>query len=398
MSYKFVTECRACRSKELIPVFDLGLQPLANEFRDLYEDRSGFFPLSVLLCPKCTLSQLSIEVDGELLYRDYKYVTSASNTMMRHFERLLQDLESEAPEKRICEIGSNDGLLLSFAHKRGYRVLGIEPALNLAALTAERGIQTIDEFFDQKSAHAAKDCIGNPAIILARHCFAHAPNWAEWIAGFEILTGPKTVIALEVPYVHDTLSKCELDTIYHEHLSYVSITAIQHLLKESPFHVHRVIRYGIHGGTLLIMLRHKDSGIERHLSADEYLAEDVVTVEHWEKFSHEAHRNIIKLGTLVRDHVSNGKRVCGFGASAKATVWISACGFTEKDLLFVSDNSPLKPGTLIPGKTIPVIAQDEFLSEHPDYAVMFCWNYKSEVMESNKKWRDRGGKFIVPCV
>lgn len=398
MSYKFVTECRACRSKELIPVFDLGLQPLANEFRKLDEDRSGFFPLSVLLCPKCTLSQLSIEVDGELLYRNYKYVTSTSKTMMRHFERLFQDLESEAPEKTICEIGSNDGLLLDFAMKRGYRAAGVEPARNLAAIAITKGIATINQFFDQNSAYAVQDCIGKPAVILARHCFAHAPNWAEWIAGLEILAGPKTVIALEVPYVHDTLSKCELDTIYHEHLSYISITAIQHLLKESPFHVHRVIRYGIHGGTLLIMIRRGDCALDRHLSADEYLSEDEVTVEDWRKFSDQAHQNIIKLGTLVRDHAANGKRVCGFGASAKATVWISACGLTEKELLFVSDNSPLKPGTLIPGKTIPVIAQDEFLSEHPDYAVMFCWNYKSEVMESNKKWRDRGGKFIVPCV
>lgn len=396
--FHYITECRACFGTELIPVFSLGLQPLANSFAKREEEQAGFVPLDVLLCPKCTLSQLSVVVNGDILYRNYKYVTSRSEIMRRHFERLFKDLESEVADKTIVEIGSNDGLCLKFAKAKGYRAIGIDPAKNLAAIAKESDIHTIPEFFDQTSAYAAKDCIGHPAVILARHCFAHMPNWKEFVAALEILAGPKTVIALEVPYIHDLLAKSEFDSVYHEHTSYVSLTAIYYLLRGSPFNIHRVIRYGVHGGSLLIMLRHKDSKIEPHLSADEYLSEDAVTVQHWEKFRAQVALNTGKLRDVIRDANKAGKRVCGFGASAKATVWINALGLTKKDLLFVSDNSPFKPGCLVPGTDIPVIDQDDFLSEHPDIAVCFAWNFKEEILKTQQKWRDRGGKFIFPTV
>jgi len=398
MSYRLQTQCRACQGKELIPVFDLGLQPLANEFRKAEESRSGFFPLSVVLCPQCTLSQLSVVVDPETLYRHYQYVTSSSETMRRHFDRLFKDLESEIEgTKTIVEIGSNDGLLLEFAKKRGYRVTGIEPAENLANIAHDqRGVRTIESFFHSESAEEAMTGFGHPSIILARHCFAHADNWREWIAALEVLADKRSIIAIEIPYVHDLLSKIELDTVYHEHTSYVSLNAIFYLLRGTPFNIHRVIRYGVHGGALLVMLRHADSKVEPHLSADEYMGEDKVTVEHWKKFSDTAKERIGILQSAVRNYVAQGERVCGFGASAKGTVWVNACGFTEKDLLFVSDNSPYKPGNLIPGTRIPVIPQEEFLSEHPNRAVCFAWNFKEEILKSQSKWRDRGGKFIFP--
>lgn len=396
MSYKIHRECRACVNRDLVEVFSLSIQPLANEFVKADEPRSGFFPLSVLFCQQCTLSQLSIVVSPDVLYRNYKYVTSTSRIMLRHFDRLFQDLLSEGPARTIVEIGSNDGLCLQFAQSKGFKVYGIEPARNLAQMALNVGILTNPEYFTQESAYDAKDYVGHPSIILARHCFAHADNWKEWVAALEVLAGPKTIIALEVPYVHDLLHKTELDQVYHEHLSYISVTAIYYLLRGTPFNIHRVIKYGVHGGTLLIMLRHKDSGVQPHLSADEYMAEERVTKEHWERFAIQARQNIDKLRDTVRELNSEKKRVCGFGSSAKATVWINACGFTKKDLLFVSDNSPLKPGTLVPGTDIPVIDQSEFLAEHPDVAVCFAWNYKDEILKMQEKWRERGGKFIWP--
>lgn len=399
MSYKPHSVCRACGNPSLIPVFDFGKpMPLANDFTKPGEVRQGYYPVEVLFCDKCSLSQLSAVVDPEILYRNYAYTTGNSDTIRRHFERLFKDLESEVPHGgTLCEIGSNTGLLLAFAKNRGYRVCGIDPAQNLAAVAEQSDLHTVIDFFGPVAAEVAKDRIGHPAIILARHSLAHCDDWREWFSALEILAGKDTIIAIEVPWVNDTLRRAELDQLYSEHLSYISLHSILYLLRGTPFQIHRVSHYSIHGGALLIMLRHKDSKIEPHLSADEYLAEDAVTVEHWRKFSDEAHTNIDKLRKLVREHVSAGKRVCGFGASAKGTVWTHACGFNEKDLLFVSDNSPFKPGCLVPGTKIPVIEQDEFLSEHPDIAVCWAWNFKTEIMEKQKKWRDRGGKFIFPC-
>lgn len=394
--FKYNTKCRACDSTELIPVFDLGVQPLANSFRKAEDVQTGLAPLMVMFCSRCSLSQLSIVVDPLILYSNYLYTTSSSQTMQRHFGRLFQDLASEGELKSVVEIGSNDGTCLKFAKQLGYQVMGIEPAHNLCLIANLEAVRTHPDFFNKESAAHAVEFIGHPSVILARHCFAHADDWREWSEALEVLAGPKTVIALEVPYVHDLLARTELDSVYHEHLSYVNLTAISHWLRPTPFDVHRVIRYGIHGGSLLIMLRHKDAKIHPHLSADEYIAEEHVSLEHWQRFSIAAENRIQEVRDMVRAERKNGKRICGFGASAKGTVWINACGFDQGDLLFVSDNSPLKPGTLVPGTRIPVIDQSEFLSEHPDSAVCFAWNFRDEIVKSQKKWIDRGGKFIWP--
>jgi hypothetical protein len=396
MSYLPHTKCRSCGHTELTPVFDLGIQPLANDFQHPGQRRQGHYALSVLLCQNCTLSQLSVVVDPKVLYGHYSYVTSSSETMRRHFDRLFRDLHSEGPLLSMVEIGSNDGRLLRFAKERGIKVLGIEPASNLARLSEDSQITTLCRLFGQEAASNALNITGHPSVILARHCFAHADDWGEWIKGFEVLADKNTVIALEVPYVHDTLSKVEFDQLYHEHLSFISITSMYYLLRGTPFNIHRIIKYGIHGGSLLIMLRHKDSMIQRHLSVDEYLLEDLVTPQHWQKFNSLANQKISRMREMVRSLVGDGKRVCGFGASAKTSVWLNATGLTEQDILFVSDNSPLKPGTLVPGTMIPVISQDEFLSEHPDYAFVGAWNFRNEILETQSKWRQRGGKFLFP--
>lgn len=396
--YKNHTKCRACQS-DMVEVFSLGLQPLVNSFTTPISDQPGFAPLTILFCEHCTLSQLSVVVDPAVLYRDYKYVTSSSDIMRRHFDRLFKDIASEGGRDTICEIGSNDGLCLKFASLHGYeRAVGVDPAVNLASVALNvNGVHTVPAFFDQQSAFCARDYIGRPpSVVLARHCLAHCDNWFEFVAGLEVLCDKDTLIALEFPYALDMISKAEVDQAYHEHLSFISLKSITALLKCTPFRIHRVIRYSIHGGSLLVMLRHKDAAIERHLSADEFLAEDCITIQHWERFSSTARMKVEKMGQSVRGLVQEGKRVCGFGASAKAGVWISACGFTDKELLFVSDNSPLKPGCNMAGTKIPVIHQEEFLSEHPDAAVMFCWNFRDEALKSMAKWTQRGGRFIIP--
>ena len=354
--------------------------------------------MEILFCPKCTLSQLSVVVDPEILYRRYLYCTNNSQTMRRHFDRLLKDIESEqGPTSSVLEIGSNEGSLLKFCAERGcVSILGIDPARNLAAMAENSGVPTIPEFFNSDSARTALSKIGNPSVILARHCVAHMHDLREFVRALEIVAGPKTLISIEIPWVADMLRGTEFDTAYFEHLSYFSLASIAELVKDSPFRIHRICHYSIHGGALLVMMRHKDSNSVPHLSADEYLSESPVTFQHWERFSDHARLKIDAMRMAVQDLTHKGKRVCGFGASAKASVWVSACGFTEKELLFVSDNSPLKPGRLMPGTHIPIIEQGELLSEHPDYAVIFSWNFRAESMAALEKWRQRGGLCIFP--
>lgn len=373
----------------------MAVQPLANDFTKPDQPRAGFAPLAVLFCPACSLAQLSVTVDPEILYAQYTYVTSTSDTMRRHFHRLLQDICSEGVGRTLLEIGSNDGAFLKFAKAERFDVRGIDPARNLAALATADGIMTTPEPFTAGTAAMATGG-DKAALILARHCFCHIDDWYGFVAGLGLISHPETLICIEVPHVHDLLSKTEFDTIYHEHTSYLSVKAMAALLSKTDFHIHRVIRYGVHGGCILIMLRHNASKVERHLSADEYLNEETVTLEHWQQFETACRDKIDVLRSTVKGLAMSGKIVCGYGASAKSTVLIQACGFTKKEVRFITDNSPHKPGRLSPGSEIPVIDEQQLLSEHPDYAIMCAWNYQAEILEKNRRWRERGGKFLIP--
>jgi hypothetical protein len=388
MSYRPLTKCRICGNTELKPVFDLSTQALANDFVKDGEPRQGHYPLKVLFCERCTLSQLSVIVDPNVLYRNYKYVTSSSQTMKEHFARLLVEFAGEQCGNRIVEIGSNDGAFLREAQTQGWRTLGIDPACNLEM----HGVETILSFFDCESAKQAHTHIGQPAVILARHCVAHMDNLREFVAGLEILCGQETVIAIEIPYMRDTLNRVEFDQVYHEHLNFISLHSLEHLLKGTPFHIHRVIHYAIHGGAVLIMLRRNDS--RREPTVSEYVRDDKTTTEDWYRFKVKAQQKIEEMRNSVLARAEYGNAVCGFGASAKAGVWIQACGFSRREISFVTDNSPYKPGCLVPGTDIPVVSQDQLTVI--GYAVLFAWNFRDEVLASQSEWRQNGGRFIIP--
>lgn len=393
LSYRNHTKCRICDSTDLRPVFDLGVQPLANDFQKPGESRQGHYPLKVLFCPKCSLSQLSVVVDPTTLYRHYSYVTSTSNMMVKHFDHLINLLNEEQPIETLVEIGSNDGAFLkSVKNKLGKVVIGIDPAINL---TYECGIPTVPDFFNARSADNALGWTRpNPSVIIARHCVAHMNDLREFVTSLEILAGKHTLIAIEIPYMHDTMKHVEFDQIYHEHLNFINLQALEVLLSTTPFHIHRVVHYAVHGGTVLIMLRHNDSGIKPTVS--EYLREDNVSLEDWRVFRLKAEKKIEDMRNTVQSRRSSGSVVCGFGASAKASVWINACGFNDDEISFVTDNSPLKPGCLMPGTNIPVIHQSDLIFRKSNYAVMFAWNFRQEILSSQDKWIGGGGRFIIP--
>lgn len=397
MSYTEVKQCRACQGTDLTPVFDLGNQPLANNFVAADEPRQGFYPLKILLCRGCGLAQLSAVVNRDTLYKDYAYVSSSSDTMQRHYDRLFKDMESETTGKSIIEIGSNNGGLLQFAKERGFEVLGIDPAENLARAARKNSIPTVCEYFGITAARLSRNqLLKAPDIILARHVFAHVDDWREFMAGLEVMAGKDTLVCIEVPYAVDLLNRIEFDSVYHEHLSYVTLRPIVQLLQKTSFRIHRINRYGIHGGAILLMLRRWDYPYASHLSVDEMLAEEKVPEATWRWFADLAKQKIESLKVLVKDLRSQGKVVSAFGASAKATVLINACGFTTKDIAFVTDNSPYKPGKLIPGTDIPVVEEAEMLAMHPNYSIMTAWNFEAEILAKMEKWRKRGGKFIIP--
>lgn len=402
--YKPHTHCRACgyaslgdqgvkssTGNKLIEVFDLGVQPLANDFCRAEDLSSGYAPLKVLLCPHCSLGQLSVVVDPAILYRRYSYITSTSAMMRDHFDQLIKDIAVEACGNSVLEVGSNDGRLLFEMKDRGYSVLGVDPAENLAEQARSNGVPTQTGFFCEDLARV----LPTSDIVIARHVFCHVDDWHDFVRGLESVVHEESIVCIEVPYAGDMLRGCEFDTIYHEHLSYLSIRSVMVLLDKTRLRLHKILRYPIHGGAILLMLRHKDSDITApHPSVVEFV--EGITLSDWRKFAVDARDQINRLSATVRSFIAQGKRVAGLGASAKSTVWISACGFTRREIAFIADNTPQKQLTVSPGTDIPVVDEGAILRDLPDYVVMWAWNYRAEILEKFALARSKGVKFIVP--
>lgn len=393
--FKHKTSCRACGNTKLIPACDLGVQPLANDFTFPGEECAGHAPLKVMFCEECTLAQLSVVVDPKIIYSNYPYVTSKSQTMLGHFELLWKAINQECSAKSVVEIGSNDGGFLRFCIEKGATSLvGIDPAENLRP--SNPGIIPICGLFNAETAEQARE-VNEPDVIVARHVFAHVDDWQLFMEDLRRLATKNTMVVIEVPYVCDMLQGVEFDTIYHEHLSYVSLKAVEQLLQLTDFHLHKVLRFHIHGGAIVMMLRHDDAGFHPDSSVEEFLARESVTADDWRRFNSEAFVKIESLKQIVHDKRKfEGATICGFGASAKSTVWINACGFTRKEIGFICDCTPSKQGRLSPGNDIPVVPESELMTQLPEYAALFAWNFRTEIVRNNQRYLDAGGHFIIP--
>lgn len=407
--YRALIRCRACgygppivadgikvekSSLRLKTVFDLGIQPLANDFTKEGGEHAGFAPLKVQLCPQCSLAQLSVVVRPDLLYHHYRYVTSQSETMKAHFETIRRLIETETSGRRLLEIGSNDGFLLQWFGERGYQVFGVDPAENLCKKAKEAGLNVRAAFWDRRIAEELKPKL--PQVILARHVFCHIDDWREFVLALDMVCGRDTIICIEVPYVGDLLRKGEFDTVYHEHTSYLSIKALAALLKDTNLAIHRVEPLEIHGGALFIMLRRKDTDRYPHKTASQFLNREECGEEAWREFDIRAHGKIGALQSFVNCARTNGKRVVGYGASAKSTVWVNACQFDRRHLDYITDTTAEKLYTFSPGTDIPIVHVSTFATDQPDYAICFAWNFFEEIRAKEKLFAKGGGKWIIP--
>lgn len=411
--YKLHQHCRACgygispnapgikviqHTEKLKLAFDLGIHPLANDFRGDGEERSGFAPLQVMLCPRCSLAQLSVTVNPSVLYSNYSYVTSKSAMMREHFSNLWNSISESGAIKSLIEIGSNDGDLLGFACSKGATAVGIDPAENLVKIAREIHPEatSLCGLFGADIAATAKQSIPNPDVILARHVFCHIDDWKGFFKAIDLLAEKETRIVIEVPYAGKMLENLEFDTIYHEHLSYMTLKGMEAALDSTPFRIHDIKSFPIHGGTIAIIIRRRDSSATPVAEAVKMVESESIGWNEWVGFAWDSSRMIKDLARDVMANAAAGHVVCGFGASAKSTVWMRMCGFDRTAIKFITDTTPQKQGKFSPGTDVPIVDQGALLRELPKYAVVFAWNYLEEILKTNRRYTDLGGKFIVP--
>ena len=398
------TTCRACGSPRLSLVLSLGRTPLANAlltFEQLAQPEETF-PLDLVLCEACTLLQITETVPPEKLFREYLYFSSFSDTMVRHAEQIAARLVEQrklGPGSLAMEIASNDGYLLQHYAKRGVPVLGIEPARNVAKVAQEKGVRTISEFFGAELARdlAAK---GEKAdVIHANNVLAHVADLNGVIEGFALCLKDQGVVVTESPYAKDFIDHCEFDTIYHEHLCYYSLTALDHLMDRHGLVITDVERLPIHGGSIRVFAMKKGFGAKGP-AVQQLLAEEarwgVGRLEFYKGFAARVEALKTSLKATLASLKAQGKHIAAYGAAAKGSTLLNAFGIDAATLDFVADRSTYKQGRYMPGVHVPIVPPAELLAKQPDACLLLTWNFADEILAQQQEYRRRGGKFIVP--
>jgi len=346
--------------------------------------------------------QITETVPPETLFRDYAYFSSFSDTMVAHAREIAQRLTTERELNTgslVVEVASNDGYLLQWYRETGVPVLGIEPAQNIARVaTEERGIPTISEFFGQDLATRLASDGRQADIIHANNVLAHVADLNGVVAGFRALLKPNGVAVVECPYLKDLIDHVEFDTIYHEHLCYFSLTALDRLFRSHDLEIVHVERLDIHGGS--IRIHAMPTGAEPvQESVTTLLAEEAGWVDRsgfYADFGTRVENLGRELTALLEQLKAENKRIAVYGASAKGSTLLNFFGIGRDLIDYVVDRSTVKQGHYTPGTHLKIHDPDRLTEDQPDYCLLLTWNFAGEILQQQKKYRDQGGQFIIP--
>lgn len=402
-NYAEVTECRVCRGKDLVSYLNLGKIPLVNkllaEEREIQHEEK--YPLAVNFCSDCTFSQLSIVVDPEVLFRDYVYRSSVSHSFGEHCDELANELNKSMLNKEdlIVDIASNDGYLLRYFKNKGNKVLGIDPARNLAKIANESGIETLPEFWNKNLATKVLEKYGHAKVITAFNVFAHVPDMHSFVNGVKTLLSPEGYFIIEAPHLANLVRETEFDTIYHEHVSYLLVKPLERLMLEHGMRIAKARKMDIHGGSIRLYIEHQgkfdtSDGSTKKIIQEE-AGEGLYHLNAYTGLGKRVDKIKSDLTSKLRELKSQEKVIAAFGASAKGNVLLNSCEIGKDLVNCIFDDTLEKQGKLSPGTHIPIISRDKMSEVNPDYLLLLAWNFADEMINKTKKFQEQGGKYIV---
>jgi len=398
--------CRMCKKSESLQQFlDLGFTPPADQFRrrEQLSEPDIYYPLEVMFCTNCGLSQLNYVVSPEILFRhDYPYESSMTQTGRAHWKEFActtTKLLGLSSNDLVVDVGSNVGVLLEFFRANGTQILGVDPAPNIVRIAEKRGIETLAEFFSMDVVERILADKGQATVVTGTNVFAHIDDLDSFMLEVDKLLNDRGVLIIEAPYFVNLIKNLEYDTIYHEHLSYLSVKPLVQFFKRFQMEIFEIQQRDIHGGSFRLFVsrvgqRLVSPVVEKLLKVEE--EEGLHTMEGLAKFSEAVQKNRQDLLWLLRRLKHEGKRIVGISAPAKGMTLLNYCRIGKETLDFVTEKSSLKIDRFTPGAHIPVVSDEELIRQVPDYGLLLAWNFAEEIMANLKPYQDKGGKFIIP--
>lgn len=398
-----ISACRSCGSDKIEVFLDLGTTALADRLltkADLTELELRF-PLQTAFCEGCGLVQITETVEPEILFADdYPYFSSFSPLLLEHAKaNVLDVIERRGLGKgsRVVELASNDGYLLKNYVEVGIEVLGIDPADGPARAAEEIGVPTLLEFFTLDLANKLAEQGVRADVLHGNNVLAHVSDTNGFVAGIRRILKDDGVAVIEAPYLKPLIEHTEFDTIYHEHLCYFSVTALDALFRRHGLYLNEIKHLDIHGGSLRLFIEPVEAVTQ---SVTDQLAiearEGLDGMDYFRGFSRKVETLKTDLMALLTRLKAEGKTIAAYGAAAKGATMIQYCDIGPELVDFVVDRNTHKQGKYMPGKHIPILAPEELVRRKPDYVLLLAWNFADEIMAQQEEYRAGGGQFIVP--
>lgn len=402
----FKNSCRLCKSKSLFTFLDLGNQPHSDEFKKKKElnQETVFFPLQLCSCNKCGFKQLSYVVSPKKLYQNnYPYDSSNTEIGRKHFNELANTICKQFNLKTkdlVVDVGSNVGILLKGFKKNGCKVLGIEPAKNICKIANKQKIKTINSFFDKKTVNQIVKRYSRAKVITATNVFAHVDNLDQFVDNVKnLIDKNKGIFIIEAPYFLDLYKNLEYDTIYHEHLSYLSIEPLKKFFNKKGLEIIDVMKKSIHGGSIRLIISIKGNYLIKNGVINFIKNERKMKLNNKYnliKFSERVKNNRFQLVKKLEKLKSQRKKIALLSAPAKGMTLINYAKIDKDIVDFATEKSKIKIGLYTPGGNIPVLKDKELVTKKIDYAVLLAWNFSREIIKNNLSFLKKGGKFIIP--
>ncbi|MCT7995215.1 class I SAM-dependent methyltransferase [Laspinema olomoucense] len=399
-------KCRHCGSELKLPLVDLGNAPPSNAYltEQTLHAPERWVPLRVLVCESCWLVQTEDFAQADELFdADYAYFSGFSSSWLAHCDRYVSEMVERFglnQDSYVVEVAANDGYLLQYVQGRGIPCLGIEPTASTAAAARGKGISIVEEFFGADLAEKLAS-EGKPAdLTVANNVLAHVPHINDFVAGFAILLKPQGVATFEFPHLLRLIEETQFDTIYHEHFSYLSLTAVKLIFAANGLSVFDVEEHPTHGGSLRVFAQRQDLGLHPVSDRVENLLNKelkigILNADYYADFQNKVNRVKNDLLAFLLEAKRQGKVVAGYGAAAKGNTLINYAGIRPDLISFVVDRNPAKQGKFMPGSRIPIVEESYLKKTKPHYVIILPWNLKQEIMLQLEYIRDWGGDFVT---